>query len=67
MLADARGAQWTKLLFNAATNPLCALTGLTHGELCAAPHPRGRRRRWSTRASAVAAALGIELDDDPGR
>ena len=32
--ADARGAQWTKLLFNASTNPLCALTGLTHGELC---------------------------------
>ena len=53
---DARGAQWTKLLFNAATNPLAALTGLTHGELCdvagAARHghragrrgPRGRRR-----------------------
>ena len=38
---DARGAQWTKLLFNAATNPLCALTGLTHGELCA--HPPTRR------------------------
>ena len=35
--ADARGAQWTKLLFNASTNPLCALTGLTHGELCDAP------------------------------
>src|SRR3954462_15291251 len=31
---DARGAQWTKLLFNSATNPLAALTGLTHGEVC---------------------------------
>ena len=31
--ADARGAQWTKLLFNSATNPAAALTGLTHGEL----------------------------------
>jgi Ketopantoate reductase PanE/ApbA len=29
--ADARGPQWTKLLFNAATNPLCALTGRSHG------------------------------------
>ena len=28
-LLDARGAQWTKLLFNASTNPLCALSGLT--------------------------------------
>src|SRR5262249_54854250 len=37
---DARGAQWTKLLFNAATNPLAALTGLTHGQLCARPDLR---------------------------
>jgi 2-dehydropantoate 2-reductase len=29
--ADARGPQWTKLLFNAATNPSCALTGPSHG------------------------------------
>ena len=51
-LDDARGAQWTKLLFNAATNPLAALTGLTHGELCdAAGAARARRPRWSTRAA----------------
>ena len=25
-LQDARGAQWTKLIFNAATNPIGALT-----------------------------------------
>ena len=30
-LADARGAQWTKLIFNAATNPVGALTRLHHG------------------------------------
>ena len=40
-LADARGAQWTKLLFNASTNPLCALTGLTHGQLCGMPRRAG--------------------------
>ena len=43
MRADARGAQWTKLLFNAATNPLAALTGLTHGELCDQPGAAGAR------------------------
>src|SRR5205814_3579268 len=30
-LADARGAQWAKLIFNAGTNPVGALTGLHHG------------------------------------
>src|SRR5881409_2366533 len=30
-LKDARGAQWTKLIFNAATNPVGALTSLHHG------------------------------------
>ncbi len=30
-LNDARGAQWTKLIFNAATNPVGGLTLLHHG------------------------------------
>ena len=30
-LQDARGAQWTKLIFNASTNPVGALTQLHHG------------------------------------
>lgn len=30
-MQDARGAQWTKLIFNAATNPVGALTSLHHG------------------------------------
>ena len=38
-LVDARGAQWTKVIFNAASNPLGALTGLTHGRLCELPGP----------------------------
>ena len=64
--ADARGAQWTKLLFNAATNPLAALTGLTHGELCDAPGAAARRRRALVdEGRAVADALGITLDSDP--
>jgi len=63
--ADARGAQWTKLLFNAATNPLAALTGLTHGELCDQPALRRTVTALVDEGRAVAAALGVTLDGDP--
>jgi 2-dehydropantoate 2-reductase len=62
---DARGAQWTKLLFNACTNPLCALTGLTHGELCDYPPTIHLVDELLREGQAVAGALGIELEDDP--
>jgi 2-dehydropantoate 2-reductase len=62
---DARGPQWTKLLFNAATNPLAALTGLTHGELCDVPALRAAITALVDEGRAVADALGITLDGDP--
>ncbi len=65
VLADARGAQWTKLLFNCATNPLCALTGLTHGELCELPATRRVVGELLSEGRAVAGALGIALEEDP--
>ena len=37
---DARGAQWRKVIFNASTNPIGALTGLTHGRVCERPDLR---------------------------
>lgn len=64
-LADARSAQWTKLLFNCATNPVCALTGLTHGGLCAHAPSRSVAGELLREGKAVAAALGIELDGEP--
>jgi 2-dehydropantoate 2-reductase len=64
-LADARGAQWTKLLFNCATNPLCALTGLTHGELCELPATRHVVGELLREGRAVADALGISFEEDP--
>jgi 2-dehydropantoate 2-reductase len=64
-LADARGAQWTKLIFNAATNPLGALTRLTHGRLCELPDTRRLITQLVDEGKAVAAALGITLDSDP--
>ena len=62
---DARGAQWTKLLFNSATNPLAALTGLTHGELWDVPELRELVSALVEEGRAVSDALGIELEDDP--
>jgi len=63
--ADVRGAQWTKLLFNACTNPLCALTGLTHGELCDYSPTSDLVDALLREGIAVAETLGIELEDDP--
>jgi 2-dehydropantoate 2-reductase len=62
---DARGPQWRKLIFNAATNPIGALTGLTHGRVCEDPGLRRLVSALVDEGKAVAAALGIELDADP--
>ena len=64
-LEDARGAQWTKLIFNAATNPIGALTGLTHGRVCELPETRRLVTVLVNEGKAVADALGITLDSDP--
>jgi 2-dehydropantoate 2-reductase len=62
---DARGPQWRKVIFNAATNPLGALTGLTHGRVCEQPPLRALVTALVDEGKAVAAAQGIELDSDP--
>lgn len=62
---DARGPQWRKVIFNAATNPLGALTGLTHGRVCEQPALRRLVTRLVDEGKAVAAAQGIVLDADP--
>ena len=64
-LPDARGAQWTKLIFNAATNPIGALTGLTHGRVCELPETRRLVSELVAEGKAVADSLGITLDSDP--
>ena len=64
-LADARGAQWAKLIFNAGTNPVGALTGLHHG---AASFFQPTGELFSAlidEGLAVAKALRIELHNDP--
>jgi 2-dehydropantoate 2-reductase len=62
---DARGAQWRKVIFNAATNPVGALTGLTHGRVCEDPALRRLVSGLVDEGKAVATAQGIELDADP--
>jgi 2-dehydropantoate 2-reductase len=64
---DARGPQWRKVIFNAATNPLGALTRLTHGRVCERPDLRALVTGLVDEGKAVAAAQHIELDDDPER
>jgi len=62
---DARGPQWRKLIFNAATNPVGALTGLTHGQVCEDPALRRFVSALVEEGKGVATAQGIELDADP--
>src|SRR6059058_2187296 len=62
---DARGPQWRKVIFNASTNPIGALTGLTHGRLCERPDLRALVTGLVDEGKAVAAAQSIELDADP--
>ncbi len=64
-LADSRGAQWTKLIFNAATSPVAALTGLTIGQLGARAEVRELVSELVAEGRAVVGALGITLDGDP--
>ncbi len=64
-LKDARGAQWTKLIFNASTNPVGALTLLHHGAATRFGPTGQLFNDLITEGEAVARKLGIELHGDP--
>ena len=53
------------MIFNASTNPIGALTGLTHGRVCERPDLRALVTALVDEGKAVAAAQGITLDADP--
>jgi len=63
-LRDARGAQWTKLIFNAATNPVGALTLLHHGAATRFGPTGQLSNDLIAEGEAVAKKLGIELHGD---
>ena len=65
VVADARGPQWTKVVFNAATSPLAALTGLTVGAVCTDPGLRREVERLIEEAETVCDRAGIALTRDP--
>ena len=65
-MEDARGAQWTKLIFNSASNAMAALTRLPHGVAC---DQEGVRKVMSVlvgEGMAVADALGDHPGQRPG-
>jgi 2-dehydropantoate 2-reductase len=64
-LPDARGAQWTKLIFNASTNPVGALTRLHHGAATFFEPTGELFNALIEEGLAVARAHGIELHGDP--
>jgi 2-dehydropantoate 2-reductase len=64
-LRDARGAQWTKLIFNASTNPVGALTLLHHGAATRFAPTGQLFNDLIAEGEAVAKKLGIELHGDP--
>src|SRR3989454_2705676 len=63
-LKDARGAQWTKLIFNAATNPVGALTLLHHGAATRFAPTGQLFNDLIAEGESVARTLGIELHGD---
>ena len=64
-MSDARGAQWTKLIFNSAVNPVGALTRLHHRAANSFPPSATLYEALLQEGEAVARALGITLHGDP--
>jgi 2-dehydropantoate 2-reductase len=65
VLGDPRGMIWSKLIFNAAVNPLPVLTGLRLAAVYADPDACALLRALVDEGKAVAAAHGIALPVDP--
>jgi 2-dehydropantoate 2-reductase len=66
-MKDARGVQWTKLVFNAAVNPVGALTQLHHGAATRFPPTDELYEALLREGDAVAQAMGVSLHHDPRR
>ena len=64
-LPDARGPQWAKVVFNSATSPLSALTGLPVGRVCTDAGLRRQVDALIAEALAVCDKAGIALTRDP--
>jgi 2-dehydropantoate 2-reductase len=65
-LEDARGPQWTKVIFNSATSPLAALTGLSVGRVCTDEALRRQVDGLIAEALAVCERAGVVPTRPPG-
>jgi 2-dehydropantoate 2-reductase len=65
-LPDARGPQWTKVIFNSATSPPAALTGLPVGRVCTDAGLRTLVDALVAEGVAVCERAGIVLERPPG-
>jgi 2-dehydropantoate 2-reductase len=63
-MPDARGAQWTKLIFNSAVNPVGALTRLHHRAATHLPETGDLYEALLREGEGVARKLGITLYGD---
>ena len=61
LVTDIRTEIWTKLVMNAAYNPVSLLTGGTLGDMLEDPAVNRFLRRLMSEAACVAASLGIDL------
>jgi len=64
-MRDGRGAQWTKLIFNSAANPVGALTRLHHGAAARFAPSAALYEALLREGESLARALGISLHGDP--
>ncbi|MBN1675994.1 MAG: 2-dehydropantoate 2-reductase [Kiritimatiellae bacterium] len=66
VVRDLRGALWSKLVVNAAINPVTAVAGVPNGALLEDPALRQQMHAAAAEAAGVARALGIRLlyDDE---
>jgi 2-dehydropantoate 2-reductase len=63
---DANRMIWSKLVINAAINPVAALADVKNGQLLENKELRAQMGRVALEAAVVASAVGIDLDyDDP--
>lgn len=62
---DIQPLVWRKLVANCAINPLSALAGVPNGALLESVESRQVLEAAAREAGAVAAALGIDLGEDP--
>lgn len=62
---DPQQMLWSKLVVNAAINPLTALLGIPNGVLLELPEASRLMESAAREVGAVAAALSIELGEDP--